>query len=193
MVVTAKKQTMLIKALLGLPLLLALASTPAPAAPLPAVLVTNAPPLSQVGAGEGRKFGFHIYDASLWTRDGQLDAHLNGLRPRDVVALHIEYKRRISGNLLVKAAINGWKRMTELDAYAWAAWSRSVATIWPDVKPGDSITTLVLPGRETRFYTRDKLLGVIDDPTFGPALLAIWLDPRSEYKKLRAALLGQTE
>ncbi len=159
---------------------LGLAAGAATASPLPTVMAQDVPPLSQVGAGEGRKFGLHIYDATLWT----------GADERSAVALHIEYKRRISGRLLVKAAIHGWKRMTEIDPQVRSAWSRRIAAIWPDVKPGDSITTLVLPGRETRFFNRNGLLGVIDDPAFGPALLGIWLDARSEDKPLRAALLG---
>ncbi len=182
---------MMTNAIRVLPLVLALVAPGVTAAPLPAVLLDNVPALSQVGAGEGRKFSFHIYDVSLWARDSRFAGRLANLSARDVVALHIEYKRRISGNLLVKAAVRAWKRMSELDPYVRAAWSRRAETIWPDVNPGDSITTLVVPGKETRFYSRDKLLGVIDDPAFGPAFLAIWLDPRAQDKKLRAALLGR--
>ena len=53
------------------------------------------------------------------------------------------------------------------------------------------MTAVVVPGRETRFYDATGLLGVVDDPDFGPAYLRIWLDQRSAVADLRVALLGE--
>jgi hypothetical protein len=66
-----------------------------------------------------------------------------------------------------------------------------VAQIWPDVSPGDSITTLVERDGPTRFFFNDEPIGVVADPDFGPALLTIWLHPASRSDKLRLALLGE--
>ena len=54
------------------------------------------------------------------------------------------------------------------------------------------MTTVVEAGGATRFYDAERLLGRIDDPEFGPAFLAIWLDPRSIVRDLRVKLLGDS-
>ena len=41
--------------------------------------------------------------------------------------------------------------------------------------------------------TSSGLVGRIDDPEFGPAFLAIWLDPRSIVRDLRVQLLGDSD
>jgi hypothetical protein len=58
------------------------------------------------------------------------------------------------------------------------------------VTPGDQLIARYDPGGATRFYGNDGLLGVIDDPKFGPAFLGIWLHPQTRAAELRAALLG---
>jgi hypothetical protein len=45
------------------------------------------------------------------------------------------------------------------------------------VSPGQTIAGIHLPGAGTRFYLDERPLGRIDDPEFGPAFFAIWLDP----------------
>ena len=57
------------------------------------------------------------------------------------------------------------------------------------------MTTVVLPGGETRFYDAQRYLGSIADPAFGPAFLRIWLDERTRGTRLeglRKALLGSS-
>ena len=55
------------------------------------------------------------------------------------------------------------------------------------------MTTVVEAGGATRFYDEQRLVGRIDDPEFGPAFLAIWLDPRSIVRDLRVQLLGGSD
>ena len=43
---------------------------------------------------------------------------------------------------------------------------------------------------KTVFYNKDARLGELNDPEFGPAFLAIWLDEKSRYSKNRKELLG---
>jgi hypothetical protein len=47
-----------------------------------------------------------------------------------------------------------------------------------------------MPGGPTRFYDQRGRFAQVDDPAFGPAFLAIWLDPRSVVSDLRRDLLG---
>jgi hypothetical protein len=69
-------------------------------------------------------------------------------------------------------------------------WLASLRPLWSDVRPGDNVTTVVVPGQATRFYDERGLMGQIDDPEFGPAFLSIWLDSRSVVADLRVQLLG---
>ena len=63
--------------------------------------------------------------------------------------------------------------------------------MWPDIKAGDLIVTVVTRGGPTRFYSSGELLGEIADPEFGPAFLEIWLHPESRRPDLRDALVGE--
>ena len=141
--------------------------------------------LQLVGEGELRWFGLSIYEASLWTPEGKFDS----LPEHRHVALVIDYSRNIPSSKLVDSARTEWKRIGILDPRT-ERWCRQVAQIWPDVRPGDRITTLVERGGATVFYFNDREIGRVPDPDFGPALLEIWLHPESRSDKLRRELTG---
>jgi hypothetical protein len=46
-----------------------------------------------------------------------------------------------------------------------------------------------MPNGTARFYDQRGRFAQVDDPAFGPAFLAIWLDPRSVVRDLRRELL----
>ena len=80
------------------------------------------------------------------------------------------------------------QHVCRLDLHATGALER----LWADVTPGDNMTAVVVAGGPTRFYDRNGLRGQIDDPAFGPAYLAIWMDPRTRVARLREDLLAST-
>jgi hypothetical protein len=142
--------------------------------------------LREVGHGTLSWFGLRIYEARLWLPDGQW----SGLEPGRPVALSLAYERRFSRAELIKITTGEFGRLGLADPDARARWSERLGTLWRDVAPGDTMTALIVPGGETRFYDGNRLLGAIEDPAFGPAYLSIWLDPRSAVRDLRAQLLG---
>ncbi|NHA14941.1 chalcone isomerase family protein [Thioalkalivibrio sp. XN279] len=148
--------------------------------------------LHEVGSGELTWFGLDVYEARLHSATPEFKG-LDGSVP---VALEITYRRNISSESLVKTTAKEWRRLrTELGlpaAERLQPWLDAVAEIWPDVTPGDRIIARVEPGGPTFFYGNDGLLGVVDDPDFGPAFLGIWLHPETRDASLRAALLGDT-
>jgi hypothetical protein len=169
--------------------LLAAALLAAPArasASLPPPVATNDYGLRQVGRGELRWLGFGIYEASLWSADGRYA----GLDAGQPLALSLWYQRKFTRDELVKITAGEWDRLQLGTPDARARWSAELRRIWRDVRSGDNLTALVVPGRETRFYDATGLLGRIEDPAFGPAFLSIWLDSRSAVRDLRAQLLG---
>ena len=142
--------------------------------------------LKPVGRGRLTWLGFGIYEASLWSADGRYEES----RDDRVMALALWYERKFSRSELIDITVGEWQRLGIAAPAVRAAWARRLETLWSDVERGDNMTAVVLPGRETRFYDRDGLVGRVEDPAFGPAYLRIWLDSRSAVADLRAELLG---
>jgi hypothetical protein len=59
-----------------------------------------------------------------------------------------------------------------------------------DVREGDQLTGVYLPGHGARFYIGGQLLADVEDASFARAFFSIWLDPRTRDADLRAHLLG---
>lgn len=155
--------------------------------------LTNDIGLQPVGFGSLTWFGFSIYDASLWTRDGTFNYRSNDLSQSLPAALHITYQKEIASTALAERTTQEWKRLDIFSSNQRKAWQQRLVTIWPTVKPGDSITTLVTRDRKTYFYYNHELIAVVDDTTFGTALLSIWLDANTSEPQLRRELIGYKE
>lgn len=160
-------------------LLLALLSTPLLA--LPKDSCANSELLAGLkrwGSGEFRRFGFLVYEATLWAGDDP---------QRPPLALRLDYKRSIEGKAIAEASIKEMRRFVADEAQL-NQWSEQMERIFPDVKPGDHILG-VYRANGARFYQGDRLIGAIGAPGFAEAFFAIWLDARTSAPELRAALL----
>lgn len=136
-----------------------------------------------VGKGRLRWWGFHVYDAALWSRDGRWQADAP-------YVLDIVYARRISGAQLAATSIDEMRRMGFSDEARLARWDAAMRGLFPDVQPGSRLIGVYLPRRGVRFHSATGLLGSIEDPEFARRFFEIWLDPRTQTPDLRAALLG---
>lgn len=165
---------------------LLLAGGTAAASTLPGPVLAAEYNLQRVGAGKLSWLGQPIYDASLWTAQGRFTGYAQG----EPVALSLWYQRHFSRDTLLRITETAWKRLGTVPAERRKQWLASLRTFWSDVHPGDNVTTVVVPGRATRFYDARGYMGEIDDPDFGPAFLSIWLDSRSVVADLRVQLLG---
>jgi len=163
-----------------------IAGTPARAATLPQPVVEQDYPLRLVGAGELRWLGMSIYQASLWTSTGRYV----GFGPGETVALSLDYRRAFKRDDLVRITDTAWRRLGHPDAAQRERWLAELRRVWSDVAVGQNVTTVVTPGGPTHFYDGSGRFARVDDPAFGPAFLAIWLDPRSLVGDLRVRLLG---
>ena len=136
------------------------------------------------GSGEFRRFGFLVYEATLWA--GGEDP----LRPP--LALKLTYKRNISGRDIADASVKEIRNLGVADDGQLRGWGEQMVRIFPDVRPGDHIVGVQLPDA-ARFFFNDRSIGTIDDPAFARAFFAIWLDARTSAPDLRAALLKRQE
>lgn len=134
------------------------------------------------GTGEFRRFGFLVYEATLWAGENPLHPPL---------ALRLDYKRNIDGKAIAEASVKEMRRFVS-DETRLQSWGAEMRRVFPDVKPGDHILGVYQSG-SARFYQGEQLLGTINSPGFADAFFAIWLDARTSAPDLRAVLLKQKE
>jgi hypothetical protein len=149
----------------------------------PATGASQAAPLREIGAGSLHWFGLHVYDARLAVAGERFD-------PAQPFALTLRYARDLSGNRIAEASIDEIRRLgfgTPADHRRWLDEMRGV---FPDVRRGDELTGASTPGRGVRFLLNGRPIGSVDEPEFARAFFAIWFDPRTHARDLRASLLG---
>ena len=143
--------------------------------------------LFKSGEGSLRWFGISVFTAQLWTRP---DSSQGALYDRPVM-LSIEYDWNVSRQRILRATREEWKRLDgQLDARE-ISWLDALAGIFPDVRSGENLSSLVMPGSGTQFFLGDNEIGRIDDADFGQSFLAIWLDENTRDTRLREGLLNQ--
>jgi hypothetical protein len=170
--------------------LLLLCATPARAdnAPLPLpTLMTQetATEMAPLGYVRFRKFAFHVYDANLWAPEGKWSWQAP-------FALDIRYARTIKGKALADKSVEEMQRVNAGDETKRKKWGEEMERVFPDVKDGDRLVGVHLPGKGARFYNQEKLLGMVNDPEFSDAFFSIWLGSNSSEPSMRKKLLGLT-
>lgn len=139
------------------------------------------------GEGEYRWFGVRVYTAQLWA------AHL----PASIdspFALQITYVRAFTARRLVDTSIDEIRRIgsSNVTDATLERWRDALRKVFVDVRAGDSLTGVYLPGQGARFYANDRETGQIEDAALARAFFAIWLDPATRAPALRLKLLGQS-
>lgn len=143
------------------------------------------PQATMTGAGEYRLFGVRIYDASLWSERQPVTMD-------SPFALQLTYAREISARQLADTSVDEMRRMGAASSDATLeAWRAELQRVLVDVRAGDRLSGVYLPGQGARFYANDRPSGQIADPILARAFFAIWLDPGTRAPGLRARLLGQ--
>jgi hypothetical protein len=167
------------------------ASTPG-APPEPAasvVLADNAllPGARLAGSARFRFWGFDVYNASLWVQPG--------FQPQDFTrhafALELDYQRDFTGEAIANRSIDEMRRIGSFSDSQAQAWRNALRRALPDVRKGDRIAGLHVPGTGARFWLNGKPFGEVRDPAFGPLFFGIWLSPATSEPGLRQSLLAQ--
>jgi hypothetical protein len=133
------------------------------------------------GLGRLNFWGFHVYDANLYrgaTKDSQ------------EFALELKYQRSFSGEAIANRTVDEMKNLGVADAQA-VTWGKELASFFPNIEPGQTITAVYIPKQGTSFFYDGKKLSQIQGADFAKAFFGIWLDSKTSVPKLRADLLGQ--
>ena len=150
---------------------------------LPEPVAKEFPGLRFAGEGRLRWFGLHIYDASLWISGARWSGE-------EEFALNIRYARDVTGSRLVQTSADEMRRLGLGDERQIAKWVDEMTRVMPDVRKGEHLTGVNLPGAGAQFYYQGKIAGMIADPEFARAFFAIWLDARTREPRLRKSLIG---
>jgi hypothetical protein len=176
--------------LLGLPALLLLGSAGpawAQTPPVPAEVAAALTEARSQGEGRLRFFGLRVYDARLWSSATRVSA---GNRETTPFALELVYARKLVGKLIAERSLKEMRRQRDITEAEATRWLSAMETLFPDVKEGDRLTGIHVPGMGVRFAFNGQALGDVREPEFARLFFGIWLSEKSSEPDLRAALLG---
>jgi len=152
----------------------------------PAELATDLPQARLHGSGRLRFLGLRIYDIRLWSAASPLATQWADVP----LALELEYARNLGGAQIAERSLAEMRRQTEPAADTAERWLATMKKLFPDVREGDRITGVNLPGRGARFFHNGTLRGDVRDTEFARLFFGIWLSPRTSEPALRESLLG---
>ena len=153
------------------------------ARPLPPQVLSKAPEIHPFGKGRHSWLGIRMYDATLWIVGPQWSA----AAPQ---ALDIEPGRAVPADTLVKNAITEMRDLKVGDARQLGIWQAELRQIIPNVRQGDQIVIFCPDTKRTLAYLNGSSTGSIDDPSFCPAVMSVWLHPQTKHQAIRKSLLG---
>ena len=153
----------------------------------PAEVTAELPGARMQGSGRLRFLGLRIYDAHWWAGAQTVAADWSAAP----FALEMNYARELRGEQLAERSLSEMKRQGEIAAETAQRWLVLMKQLFPDVKTGDRITGVNLPGVGARFFVNGTLRGEPKDLDFARMFFGIWLSPRSSEPALRDALLGR--
>lgn len=149
---------------------------------LPDMLMREVPGLRARGDGTMRFFGMKVYDIRLWIAAAAYS-------PREPFALELVYDMNLKGKDIAVRSVKEMRGLGYRDENKLNHWEAEMTRIFPDVKPGDTLIGLALPGKEARFYNRDKFIATVADPEFVEAFFGIWLSEKTSAPSVRKKLL----
>ena len=132
-----------------------------------------------------RVWGFEVYDARLWTPVG----FRHSTYTQFPFALELQYLRKLEGTAIASRSIDEMRRVGSFSDAQAQSWLTAMRELFPDVRQGERITGLNLPGVGAEFWFNGQRVGVVKDPAFARLFFGIWLDERTSEPKMRAQLL----
>jgi hypothetical protein len=154
------------------------------APPLPSQVLALAPNLKVQGGGELTFFGISVYDGYYWSPT-------RGWTQDGPYALDLHYHRALDGAKIAERSVSEIAKLGYGTREQRARWGDEMRRMFPDVRRGDRLTGVNLPGGVVRYFHNGKSIGEIADPGFAQAFFGIWLDPKTSEAGFRQLLLGE--
>ncbi len=140
----------------------------------------------KMGSGTLRWFGLRIYDGQLWS---SVDPKTYDYK-RDPAWLELKYARDFDGKDIAKRTIEEMEEIGAGTEVQRQGWEVKLASIFPNVKKGHTLSALFTPGKGVQFFRNGLPLAKVDDPQMAEAFMGIWLDPKTTAPEMRRELIG---
>jgi Chalcone isomerase-like len=160
----------------------AIASPPSGHRPLPPQVLSGAPGIHAFGKGRQSWLGIRVYDATLWIVGPQWSA----AAPH---ALEIEPGRDVAADTLINSAIAEMRSLKVGDESKLGIWRAEMKKVLPNVRQGDQVVIFCADSNRTLAYLNNSSTGEVDDPSFCPAVMSVWLHPQTKHQAMRRSLL----
>jgi hypothetical protein len=139
------------------------------------------------GQGRLRFLGLRVYEAKLW-----VGAQAVSDAWADVpFALELDYARELPGKKIAERSLVEMKRQGDVSDEVGTRWLGLMQQVFPDVKAGDRLSALNVPGSGMRFFFNGLVRAEPRDADFARVFFGIWFSPRTSEPQLREALLGR--
>ena len=139
-----------------------------------------------IGKGRLVVWGFQVYDAKLWAQPGFKPDNLSA----QPFALELAYLRDFTSKDTAERSIKEMRRAASINEEQAKTWIAAMQRVIPDIKQGDRIMGINVPGNGAQFLVNGKASGEIRDAEFARLFFGIWLSPKTSEPKLRDILLG---
>lgn len=139
-----------------------------------------------VGSSLFRYWGFDVYQATLHAPAGFDARRFEQQR----FGLALQYRRAFKGSDIAQRSIDEMQAIAPLTPQQASDWTAAMQRAFPDVKAGDELLGVHVPGSGARFYFNGQLRATVDDPAFSARFFGIWLSPSTSAPALRTALIG---
>ena len=155
---------------------------------LPTVVNSDLPGLTLQAQGKGtmRFLGLKVYDVRLWTA-------MKPFSHQETFALELIYDMNFKGRDIAERSVKEMRGQGYADEAKLKRWGEEMAKIFPDIKPGDTLVGVNVPGKEARFYTPEKFIAAVPDPEFAKAFFDIWLSEKTSEPRVRRNLLSTSK
>ena len=167
--------------------LLSAAGVRAQSAAPPPEVTTEIPGAKLQGSGTLRFLGLRVYDTRLWTAATVPGADWAAA----ALALELDCARSLDGVRIAERSLAEMRRQGDIAADVAERWLDAMKQLFPDVKAGDRITGVNVPGLGASFFINGRLRGEVRDLNFARFFFGIWLSPKTSEPALRDALLGK--
>ena len=134
-----------------------------------------------------RYFTFNVYDANLWVAPGFSASRY----AQSAFGLQLSYLRSLDGKAIAERSLAEMRRGASMTPAQEQRWLASMQEAFPNVKAGDRITGVHLPGVGARFWFNGAARATVPDTEFSRLFFGIWLAESTSEPRLRTALLAK--
>lgn len=105
-------------------------------------------------------------------------------------AVRMHFLRNLKKSQLTEAFSEGFEANSKERAAAQKAALDKMLALVPDVKEGETLSFVYVPGKGTTFFAGDKALGTFEGKDFADVVFLLWLGPKPPSEDLKKGMLG---